>query len=141
MATVPPTRSIPDTSTETGGGSQPLRLRLANRPGPGRPDGVWWPRSRDLAREVRDLVDHFPPDAGRIDRLLFSRPDWDAAVVDGRGVRSVRVGRGKVKTGSFPADDTRLVTLVLASRQRLELRVVQSATDQASAQALLDGVE
>jgi hypothetical protein len=36
-------------------------------------------RSRDLAVELADLVDHFPPQFGRIVRALFSPPvpeDW-----------------------------------------------------------------
>lgn len=103
----------------------PLRLRLHPEPGSGAHlDGAWWPQSRDLALEVADLVDHFPAESGRIQRLLFSPPDWDAA--GAAGTRRVRATRGTVKVGSFPRDDTHLVILTLAPGERLHVLVVPS---------------
>jgi hypothetical protein len=87
-------------------------------------DGAWWPRSRDLNREAADLVDHFPAERGRINRLLFSRPDWDESSKDGRGVRSIAAARGRVKVGSFPSDDTHVMILQLSDGKRLTLLVV-----------------
>ena len=55
----------------------PLRIQLDNGYRSGPLDGGWWPQSRDLATECRDLVDHFPHLVGRPSRLLFSRPDWE----------------------------------------------------------------
>lgn len=86
-------------------------------------------------------MDNLPVAAGRINRLLFSRPDWDDALVDGRGARKVQTGRGPVKMGSFPSDDTRLMILAMATGQRLHIAVVPSDTDPAEAQARLDAVE
>ena len=54
-----------------------LRLQLSEAPAAGSPDGAWWPRSRDLQVEGPHLVDEFPDSVGRINRMLFSRPDWD----------------------------------------------------------------
>jgi hypothetical protein len=79
--------------------------------------------------EAADLVDHFPDRVGHIERLLFSRPDWDSPVIDGRGVRRIQARRGPVKVGSFPSDDTHLMILLLASGRRVSLRVIASATD------------
>jgi hypothetical protein len=61
--------------------------------------------------------------------LLFSRPDWDNSVVDGRGVRRIQARRGPVKVGSLPSDDTQLMILLLASGRRVSLKVIANATD------------
>ncbi len=117
----------------------PLRLEL-------HPDsshhlhGAWWPRSRDLPAEAADLVDHFPASAGRINRLLFSRPDWDNATVDGQGVRRIQARRGPVKVGSFPSDDTQLMVLTMASGERLRLVVVPSDTEEAEGERRMRAV-
>jgi hypothetical protein len=95
----------------------------------GRISGAWWPQSRNLQVEAADLVDHFPDQVGHIDRLLFSRPDWDNPVVDGRGVRRIQARRGPVKVGSFPRDDTHLMIVLLSSGRRVSLKVIASATD------------
>jgi hypothetical protein len=99
----------------------PLRLRLSEDAGLGTLDGGWWPQSRDLTTELTDLVTHFPAEQGRIVRALFSPPDWDAAP------RQVRVGRGQVKVGSFPRDDTHLILLTTADRTTLRVLVVPPA--------------
>jgi hypothetical protein len=82
-------------------------------------------------------VDHFPPEAGRINRLVFSRPDWDDATPEGRGARRILAARGPVKIGSFPSDDTRLMIASLASGQRLKLVVIPSDTEPAEAERRL----
>jgi hypothetical protein len=107
---------------------KPLRLRLTDTTTQGVADGAWWPQSRDLQTEAADLVDHFPPAAGRISRLLFSRPDWDNSTVGDRGVRKIRAAGGPVKVGSFPHDDTHLMIATLANGQRLKLLVIPSTT-------------
>lgn len=103
-----------------------LRLRLSDTTTPGVADGAWWPQSRDLQTEAADLIDHFPTAAGRINRLLFSRPDWDNSTVDGRGIRKIHAARGPVKVGSFPHDDTKLMIAIMANGQRLKLLVIPS---------------
>jgi len=108
---------------------EPLRMRLGESPAVGHLSGVWWPQSRNLQVEAADLVDHFPDRIGHIDRLLFSRPDWDNSVVDGRGVRRIQARRGPVKVGSLPSDDTQLMILLLASGRRVSLKVIANATD------------
>lgn len=127
--TTSPTSAAPPTTAPTGD-RPPLRLEL-HAGAKGSTDGTWWPRSRDLPTEAADLLDHFPESAGRINRLLFSRPDWDNATEDGHSLHRVIARRGPVKIGSFPSDDTHLMILSMASGQRLRLDVVPSDVDEA----------
>jgi hypothetical protein len=136
MATSP---NIPRTA-ESAPERQGLRLQLSDEAAPGRADGAWWPRSRDLQREAADLVDHFPTASGRIGRLLFSRPDWDRSSEGGHGVRTIRAARGSVKVGSFPSDDTHLMILTMTSGQRLKLLVIPSDTPAAEGEQRLRAV-
>jgi uncharacterized protein DUF5994 len=94
----------------------PLRINLVEPRAAGSLAGVWWPQSRDIDVEVADLVDNFP--GGRVSRVLFSRPDWDTHP------RSVQLGGRRVKTGSFPSDDTHLIILKMADHSVLRLLLV-----------------
>ena len=96
----------------------PLRLHLAGHPGRDHLDGGWWPQSRDLTVELADLVNHFPPQLGRIVRAVVSPPDWDPAP------RRIPVAGGYVKVGSFPRDDTHLIHLKTSDRTVLHVLVV-----------------
>lgn len=121
----------------------PLRISLDNSAPSGPLDGAWWPQSRDLQTEGADLVDHLPVAVGRIERLLFSRPDWDTGTGT-PSMRRIQAGRGGVKVGSFPSDDTHVMIAKMSSGQRLRLLVVPSdtASDRAAtvmAQAADDG--
>ncbi|HJQ05703.1 MAG TPA: DUF5994 family protein [Nocardioides sp.] len=109
----------------------PLRLRMAEHAGRNRLDGGWWPYSRDLATELADLVDHLPPGSSRVVRALFSPPDWDPAP------RRVPIGRGYLKAGSFPGDDTHLMLLTTADRTVLRLLVVPPGFTPAQAEEAL----
>lgn len=111
----------------------PLRVRLLDRRTADEIDGAWWPQSRDLQVEAADLIDHLPAGTGYVNRLLFSRPDWDDALVDGRGARRIAARRGPVKVGSFPDDDTRTMVLVLADGRRLRLQIIPSSASAAEA--------
>ncbi|MGN0064240.1 MAG: DUF5994 family protein [Nocardioides sp.] len=106
----------------------PLRLLLDNSFQSGPVDGAWWPQSRDLETEAADLIDHFPDRIGRIELLLFSRPDWDGGP-GGRGRHEIRAARGLVKVVSFPSDDTHVMVVKMVSGQRLRLLVVPHDTD------------
>jgi len=95
-----------------------LRLRMGDAPADGGLHGGWWPQSRDLALELADLVDHFPPDLGRIVRAVVSPADWDPS--PGR----IPVAHGLVKVASLPRDDTHLVLLHTADHAVLRVLVV-----------------
>ncbi|MEC9051213.1 MAG: DUF5994 family protein [Actinomycetota bacterium] len=124
--TTSPTGSTPSTLAPDERGA--LRLRIDHAVPVGGLDGAWWPRSRDLARESVDLVDHFPADVGRISRLLYSGPDWDPTAT-GVPLRRVQVAAGTVKLGTFPSDDTHVMVLTLSTHERLRVLVVPAATD------------
>lgn len=98
----------------------PLRLRLEPTLGDGALDGSWWPQSRDLSLELADLVDNFPVALGRVQRVVFSRPDWDTAP------HRVRVSRGLIKVGSYPHDDTHQVWLSMSTHSMIRLSVTTS---------------
>lgn len=114
----------------------PLRILLDNGPESGPLDGAWWPQSRDLQVEAADLIDHFPLEVGRVDRLLYSPPDWDAGT-GASGTHRVHTARGVVKVGSFPHDDTHLMVLRMSSRRSLRLLVVPSTTEPFAAMHLM----
>lgn len=97
---------------------EPLRLHVTDQPGRDALDGGWWPQSRDLALELADLVDHFPDGYGRVQRVLYSPPDWDDHL------RRVPTARGHLKVGSFPRDDTHLVLLTTNTSDRRVLRLL-----------------
>ena len=85
---------------------RPLRLRLCSEIGRGSLDGAWWPYGRDLAIEVLDLVQHFPPMLGRLSRIVYSAPDWRL-----NRRRRIQVDEEFVSIGSSPRDDAHMVML------------------------------
>lgn len=109
---------------------------LALRPGPDpqSPHGAWWPHSRSLSDQLTHLVDQWPAVQGRISRILYSQPDWDDRP------HSVRVTGRRMKTGSFPRDDTHEVTLVLHNGQRRRITVIPPQTSHREANEILDEV-
>ncbi|HUS23226.1 MAG TPA: DUF5994 family protein [Aeromicrobium sp.] len=99
-----------------------------------RPYGAWWPQDRTLSTQLRCLFDLWPSSQGSIARILFSPPDWDDHP------HSVQVTGRRVKTGSFPRDDTHEVTLVMHDGQRRFITVIPPATSRRKAARLLDNV-
>lgn len=95
-------------------------------------DGGWWPRSRELATEFANLVEHFPAEHGRVIRGLYSPPDWDDTP------RRVAVKGRSVKVGMFPRDDTHVIYLTTSNRDVYCLLVIPTGFDEAQgAEALL----
>lgn len=107
----------------------PLRLRLVAPAGPGHLDGGWWPRSRDLAVEVTDLVENLPPGLGRVTRVRYSPADWDGA--DPHGAVAT------VETEVLPRDDTSLVDVRTTEHPALRLLVVPPSFDDADGEEAL----
>lgn len=110
--------------------------RFAFRPGlhPELPKSAWWPQSRSLSEQLTHLIDQWPSDEGRVSRILYSPPDWDDHP------HSVHVTGRRMKTGSFPRDDTHELTLVLHNGQRRTVTVIPPETSQREATDLLDRV-
>jgi hypothetical protein len=98
------------------------------------PYGAWWPRTRTLADQLDDLFSAWPPQAGRIVRVLYSPPDWDDRP------RSVAVTGRRVKTGSFPRDDTHQLQLTLRAGVRRIITVIPPETAARAAHDLLNAV-
>lgn len=96
----------------------PVRLRMVEHPGRDHLDGGWWRRSRDLAVELADLVDHFPARFGRIVHAQVWPLDWD------RVPRRVGVCGGCISVESLPAEDVHLVQLTTSARTVLRVLVV-----------------
>ena len=110
--------------------------RFALRPALDRtvPAGAWWPESRSLDEELGALVALWPAEQGRIVRVLYSPPDWDDHP------RSVAVPGRRIKTGSFPRDDTHQLTLTMLDGQRHAITVIPSDSTSVEASQVLDGI-
>lgn len=74
-----------------------LRLQLTPAFDEGHLGGWWAPYSRDLSREAAHLVDAFPADRGRIDRLVYAPPDWEDVLAT-----EVFTRHGRIKVGYMP---------------------------------------
>lgn len=110
--------------------------RFALRPASSRrrPDGAWWPENRRLSDQLGSLFASWPPDRGRIIRVLYSPPDWDDHP------RSVAVPGRRVKTGSFPGDDTHVLTMSLLDGSRRWISVIAPDTSPSEAKEILEGL-
>jgi hypothetical protein len=108
-----------------------LRPCSANFQGP---QGAWWPQNRTLGDQLRYFFDLWPSGEERISRVLYSPPDWDDRP------HSVQVSGRRIKTGSFPRDDTRELTLVMHDGKRRSITVIPPATSRRKAGKLLDAV-
>ena len=87
-------------------------------------DGAWWPRSRELAVEVPELIAELDRRGVRVERLTYALEAWIPAprklVVQGRTVR----------TGGFRSMDPQVVCLTWAGgNRRADLLVVPPETD------------
>lgn len=116
----------PTSTGERGVPPPPARLVLAPvRVLPGRPgvDGVWWPRSRDLSRELPALTDALDDGWGRVTRATVDPAGWPVAP------RAVRVAGRTVRVGWLP-DGRRPYELILLSHTagRCELLVIPPET-------------
>lgn len=96
-----------------------LRLRLTDAPHGAVADGIWLPYGRDLVREGAHLIDEFPADRGRVDRLVYAPGDWDVAVSE------IFTRHGRVKVGFLPEARGRGVVLIrLHTSEVLRIRIV-----------------
>ena len=115
-------------ATVVTGHREPLRLKLKPKTAiaVGQVDGAWWPRSRDLALELRALLAVLAVRLGRIERVTYHLGDWDPSarkiVVDGSGVR----------LGGFRSQRACTVD-VLAELHRVTLLVVPAGSAPVSA--------
>jgi Family of unknown function (DUF5994) len=117
-------------------GADDLSARLALKKTAGGPrgllDGAWWPRSRDLSRELPALVEALDPLWGRVTRASVNPRYW--LVVP----RKVGV-RGRVmKVGWFAEEqDPHKILLFSYTSARWDLLVVPPESGAASAERLM----
>ncbi len=116
---------------------QPARLVLTSTPGSTVLDGVWWPHSWSLHREVPflDVAIHDATRA-RIARLSYTVGSWD------EDATKIWTPLGMVKVGWFitsmhPSD----VDLSLTDNRRVVLRVIAPSTSVREANARLQRAE
>jgi hypothetical protein len=112
---------------------QPLRVRLAP-PGvkPGRLDGAWWPRSRDLAAELPSLIHALDPRWGRVTHLSVNSALWPVVP------RKVPATGHVVRVGWFSPELDRHGLLVLSyTVGRWDLLVIPPETGPAAADRLM----
>ncbi|MFI5679876.1 DUF5994 family protein [Streptomyces cellulosae] len=95
-------------------------------------DGAWWPRSRDLLRELPALTDALGPVWGRITRIAVNPEHWPVIP------RKVPVSGHVVKVGWFtPEIDPHKLLLLSYGTGRWDLLVIPPETGSESAGRLM----
>ncbi|MEU0283191.1 DUF5994 family protein [Streptomyces sp. NPDC006195] len=111
---------------------QPARLTLApGAHGTGAFDGVWWPRSRDLARELPALAVAMDLPWGRITNVLVNPTHWAAVP------RKVQLPDRMLHVGWFAEQDPHKLILRSYSTGRWDLLVIPPETSPAMAARLM----
>ena len=117
------TRTVPDAGFRGG-----IDVRVSLRPDAGAADspfdGGWFPRSRDLAVEVPELVAELDRRGIRVERFTYPLEAWSPAP------RKIVVLGRVVRTGGFRSMDPQVVCLTWdGGRRRADLLVVPPETD------------
>jgi hypothetical protein len=107
-----------------------LALKPANA-APGLLDGAWWPRSRDLTRELPALIDTLDRRWARVTRVAVSPTLWP--VIPHRVPASGHV----VHVGWFTEQDANKLLLLSYTTGRLDLLVIPPECDLAAATRLM----
>uniref|UniRef100_A0AAU2VDU3 DUF5994 family protein n=1 Tax=Streptomyces sp. NBC_00003 TaxID=2903608 RepID=A0AAU2VDU3_9ACTN len=99
---------------------------------PGLLDGAWWPRSRDLLRELPALIDVLEPRWGRITRIAVNPRHWPVIP------RKIPVTGHVVKAGWFKAEqDPHKLLLLSYTAGRWDLLVIPPETNAPAAARLM----
>ncbi|MFF1793451.1 DUF5994 family protein [Kitasatospora sp. NPDC058263] len=110
-------------------------LRLSLAPGgaqAGRLDGAWWPRSRDLLRELPSLAAEIDKRWGRVTRITVNPAQWPVVP------RRIPVAGHTVHAGWFTLEqDEHVVTVCSYAPRHLNLLVVPPQTDAVDAARLM----
>jgi hypothetical protein len=117
------TRTAPDTVFR-GGIDVRVSLRADAGDGSSAFDGAWFPRSRDLAVEVPELIAELDRRGVRAERFTYSLEAWQPVP------RKIHVAGRTVRTGGFRSMDPLVVCLTWAGgTRRADLLVVPPETD------------
>jgi hypothetical protein len=103
-----------------------VRVSLRADAGDGRSpfDGAWFPRSRDLAVEVPELIAEFDRRGIRVERFTYALEAWEPLP------RKLLVGDRPVRTGGFRSMDPLVVCLSWdGGARRADLLVIPPETD------------
>ncbi|MGW7367267.1 DUF5994 family protein [Streptomyces sp. NPDC054841] len=113
--------------------SPPARLSLTPAGSvPGLLDGAWWPRSRDLSRELPALIDVLDACWGRITRVTVNPAHWPVIP------RKVPVAGHTVHVGWFKGEqDPNKLILLSYTAGRWDLLVIPPETGAAAAARLM----
>ncbi|MEH6374568.1 DUF5994 family protein [Streptomyces sp. KLMMK] len=110
----------------------PARLFLTPGTAPGLLDGAWWPRSRDLSRELPALAERLDHSWGRVTRVTVNPAFWPVIP------RKVPVTGHTVHVGWFANEqDPHKLLLFSCTADRLDLLVIPPETDPAAATRLM----
>src|SRR3954471_20378118 len=107
-------------------GAIDVRVSLRDGAGDGNSafDGAWFPRTRDLAVELPELIAELDRRGLRIERFTFALDAW------GPVPRKLAVGGRTVRTGGFRSMDPGVVCLTWdGGTRRADLLVVPPETD------------
>lgn len=97
-------------------------------------DGAWWPRSRELTRELSALADVLDPLWGRITHIAISPLDWPVLP------HEISVNGHAVKVGWFTGEQfPHRILLLSYTAGRWDLLVIPPETGAPSAARLLAG--
>lgn len=113
----------------------PARVRLkAPSEHPGMVNGAWWPRTRDLTRELPPLIAALDPVWGRIYHITVQRDMWPQ--IPGK----VPTGEHVVRVGWYEAeqDPNDICLITLRGGARWDLLVVPPELDADTAERLMD---
>ncbi|MCF6743508.1 hypothetical protein E9529_04315 [Blastococcus sp. KM273128] len=122
MATI--TRTVPATEGFRGGIDVRVSLRADAGSGGSAFDGAWFPRSRDLAVELPELIAALERHGVRVERFTYALDAWQPAP------RKLEVLGRTVRAGGFRSMDPQVVCLTWAGgNRRADLLVVPPETD------------
>ncbi|MFF8095513.1 DUF5994 family protein [Streptomyces sp. NPDC016675] len=112
------------------------RLVLGSTNRFGRPDGAWWPRTRDLARELGELADVIDPLWGRLTHVAVNPRHWRLGPHGVVVVNDVEVAVDRFAEGLNP----HRILLQSYTAGRWDLLVLPPRTSASSAARLMAAV-
>ncbi|WP_146161209.1 DUF5994 family protein [Nocardia sp. MDA0666] len=111
------------------------RLRLRpRRDGTGHVDGVWWPRTQDLAAELPGLLTVLRPHLGPVRRVVYDPTGWSPST------RHLQLGSHRIRLDPYRFELFNTMYVCSARGIVVILQVVLSTTEDTVANAALAAV-
>lgn len=108
------------------------RLRLRpRRDGTGHIDGVWWPRTQDLAAELPGLLTALRPRLGLVRQVVYDPTGWSPSA------RHLQLGSHRTHLDPYPFELFNTMHVRSAHGIVVILQVIPSTTDGTAANAAL----